>query len=469
MGVLPARPEGPARPRPQGRRAPGAARADRRRAAARDRDARWTGCASELVKGGVTGVDRRPRSSPTAFRVDGVPADAGRAGARRRRPPSRRTYNRESGVERHLHVPDEAEHRQPAARGDGRPGASGPSSAASTSSAWPSRSSRARARDQILVQLPGVTDVARAKEIIRSTALLELKLVEQGPSAREALLAGRTAPCRPTPRSLPGVAGARRRGQAGVVYYLVRKMPVVTGRDLRNAATQPRREQPAGGAVLAEAGRRHASSATAPARTSAVSSRSSSTTASQSAPVIEGRITDEGRIAGNFTQQEAADLSLMLRSGALPASLTYLEERTVGPSLGADSIRAGIMASLVGLALVVALHARLLQAGGHQRDRRDGGQPDRPAGADGLLRRDDDAAGHRRLHPDDRHGRRLERADLRAHQGRAAGRQGRAGGGRRRASTASSSRFSTPTSRRSSPPRSCSSSAPARSAASRRR
>ena len=60
----------------------------------------------------------------------------------------------------------------------------------------------------------------------------------------------------------------------------------------------------------------------------------------------------------------------MLRSGALPASLTYLEERTVGPTLGADSIRAGVMASLGGLLLVVALHARLLQAVGHQRDRR---------------------------------------------------------------------------------------------------
>jgi preprotein translocase subunit SecD len=72
-----------------------------------------------------------------------------------------------------------------------------------------------------------------------------------------------------------------------------------------------------------------------------------------SAPVIEGRISDEGRIAGNFTQQEAQDLSLTLRSGALPASLTYLEERTIGPSLGADSIRAGVMASIVGLGLVV--------------------------------------------------------------------------------------------------------------------
>src|SRR5690606_4365695 len=74
----------------------------------------------------------------------------------------------------------------------------------------------------------------------------------------------------------------------------------------------------------------------------------------ESAPVVEGRISDEGRISGNFTQQEAADLALKLRSGALPASLTYLEERSVGPSLGAESIRAGVTASLLGLALVTA-------------------------------------------------------------------------------------------------------------------
>src|SRR5205823_5957426 len=73
----------------------------------------------------------------------------------------------------------------------------------------------------------------------------------------------------------------------------------------------------------------------------------------QSAPTVESRITTEGRISGAFTQEEVQNLSLILRSGALPASLTYLEERTVGPRLGADSIRSGVTASLVGLALVV--------------------------------------------------------------------------------------------------------------------
>jgi preprotein translocase subunit SecD len=69
--------------------------------------------------------------------------------------------------------------------------------------------------------------------------------------------------------------------------------------------------------------------------------------------VIQGKITDSGEITGNFLQQEAEDLGLTLRSGALPAKIVYLEERTVGPSLGADSIRQGMLASIVGLALVV--------------------------------------------------------------------------------------------------------------------
>ena len=71
-----------------------------------------------------------------------------------------------------------------------------------------------------------------------------------------------------------------------------------------------------------------------------------------SAPNIESRIGEEGQITGSFTMQEAEDLALKLRSGALPASLTYLQEETIGPTLGADSIRSGVIASLASLALV---------------------------------------------------------------------------------------------------------------------
>ena len=73
-----------------------------------------------------------------------------------------------------------------------------------------------------------------------------------------------------------------------------------------------------------------------------------------SAPVIHGQITDRGEISGgNFTPQSAQDLALVLRSGALPASIKYLSEETVGPSLGADSIRHGVIASIVGLLAVM--------------------------------------------------------------------------------------------------------------------
>jgi preprotein translocase subunit SecD len=136
-----------------------------------------------------------------------------------------------------------------------------------------------------------------------------------------------------------------------VVYYLVKKTPVVSGRDLRNARpTLDENNRPAVGFSLKPDGASRFG-----AFTGSNIGRNLAIVLDErvySAPVIEGRISDDGRIAGNFTQQEANDLSLTLRSGALPASLTYLEERTVGPSLGADSIRAGLMASITGLTLV---------------------------------------------------------------------------------------------------------------------
>src|ERR1700682_6262983 len=73
----------------------------------------------------------------------------------------------------------------------------------------------------------------------------------------------------------------------------------------------------------------------------------------KSSTFIKSQITDQGEIEGHFSKESADDLALTLRSGALPASIEYQEERTVGPSLGADSIRAGVKASLYGLTFVV--------------------------------------------------------------------------------------------------------------------
>lgn len=208
--------------------------------------------------------------------------------------------------------------------------------------------------DQILVQLPGVTDVRRAKEIIRSTALLELKLVEQGPFPDEA--AARQAYGGNLPPDLQIMPGQSEGPQPGdrpaSVYYVVRRVAAVSGRDLRNARPSlDENNRPAVQFTLNNEGARKFG-----AFTGANVGRQLAIVLDNrvySAPRIDSRIDGDGRITGSFTQQEAADLSLVLRSGALPASLTYLEERTVGPSLGEDSVRAGVYASLGGLLFVM--------------------------------------------------------------------------------------------------------------------
>ena len=223
---------------------------------------------------------------------------------------------------------------------------------------------RHTAADQIMVQLPGVTDVNRAKEIIRSTALLELKQVEQGPFSDEnAAKAGFGNNVPPDLQILPGTIEAAPGQPAGTGYYVVRRVPAVTGRDLRNARpTLDENNRPAVSFSLNQDGARKFG-----AFTQANIGRQLAIVLDnrvQSSPVIQSRIDDEGRITGNFTNQEAQDLSLKLRSGALPANLTYLEERTVGPSLGADSIRAGVLSAAGGLLLVTLFMLLYYKAAG---------------------------------------------------------------------------------------------------------
>ena len=214
---------------------------------------------------------------------------------------------------------------------------------------------RQGAADQILVQLPGVTDVTRAKEIIRSTALLELKLVEQGPfPTQEAAL---EAVNKNLPPDMVIVSGAEDLAATGAgtpstVYYIVRRVAPVTGRDLRNSRpTLDENNLPAVSFPFNQdrAPRFGQFTEQNIGRSLAIILDNRVF----SAPTIQSRITDEGRITGSFTQQEAQDLSLVLRTGALPAPMDFLEERTVGPTLGAESIRAGVTASIGGLALVV--------------------------------------------------------------------------------------------------------------------
>jgi preprotein translocase subunit SecD len=216
--------------------------------------------------------------------------------------------------------------------------------------AEPNISRYGQSNDQILVQLPGVTDVARAKEIIRNTAQLNLKIVEDGPSpTKEALLQNRGGK---VPDDMEVVSGAASAGDTGTVFYLVRKVAAVTGQDLRNAKpTIDENNRPAVSFSLTNDGARKFGKVTGEnvGRYLAIVLDNRVV----SAPRIDSRINDEGRISGSFTSQEVADLSLTLRSGALPANLTYLEERVIGPTLGQDSIRSGVLASVIGLVSIV--------------------------------------------------------------------------------------------------------------------
>jgi len=205
---------------------------------------------------------------------------------------------------------------------------------------------------EILVQLPGVDDPARVKGILQTAALLELSEVKGGPYAsREAALAENGGVM---PLNTKLVRGSVRAGsQGGEAWWLLARSPIVTGRDLRDA--RPQQSETGGwdtGFVLAqEASKRFEryTEANVGQRLAIVLDG-----VVLSAPRIDSKISDQGRITGAGDQQEASDLALNLRAGSLPAGVKLLEERTVGPSLGADSIRRGVLAGLVGLALVVA-------------------------------------------------------------------------------------------------------------------
>ena len=205
--------------------------------------------------------------------------------------------------------------------------------------------------NQILVQLPGVEDVQRAKELISSTAQLEFRLVEQGPflSREAATEAVGTLP--PDSEILPGRTEGDNGAAGGSGFYVVKKSAVVTGANLRSATQGlDQYSRPAVDFTLKQ---------DAAVRFGTFTSSNVGRPLGiildkkvMSAPTLRDRITDRGQITG-ITREEMQDLIITLKSGALPATLTYLEERTVGASLGQDSIRAGIWASVGGLALVV--------------------------------------------------------------------------------------------------------------------
>ena len=210
--------------------------------------------------------------------------------------------------------------------------------------------------NEIVVQIPDVTDPARVKGIMQSTAQLELKLVDSGPYPNAAAAAQNYGGVLPANLEiLPSVERGANTSNTEGTFYVVRQAASVSGRDLKGA--YPSRDEngrPAVSFNLNADGAQRMSRATEENIGKMLAIVLDKRI--QSAPRINGRIADSGIItggAGGFAPEAAQDLALVLRSGALPASIKYLDEEVVGPSLGADSIRAGLIAAVVALASVV--------------------------------------------------------------------------------------------------------------------
>jgi len=194
--------------------------------------------------------------------------------------------------------------------------------------------------DHLLVQLPGVTDRERALKLIGQTALLEFKLVSDNQRLLERALKG------DIPNGfllLEDLEGSP---------LLLDTEGSLTGSILSDAWVE------AAELGLPEVSfrmTREGSKAFARLTGANINKRLAIVLDGkvQSAPVIQSRIADAGRITGRFTREEAYDLSIVLRAGALPAPIVIEEERTVGPTLGNDSIRAGVIATIFGAALVI--------------------------------------------------------------------------------------------------------------------
>lgn len=219
---------------------------------------------------------------------------------------------------------------------------------------------------QILLQMPGVDDPERVKELIGEESRLELmKVVSPGNPApvqtfptREAALASVGGTLPPNQRIYPyldrDATTTVDATQPPTSFVIVETPAVVDGSELRDASAVSRTGsesdyqiafsfKPAGAVKFGDWTGKNINNYMAVVLNEEV----------KSIAFIRSQIFDQGEISGQFVKSTAEDLALTLKSGALPAAIEYLEERTVGPSLGADSIRAGVTASVLGLAFVI--------------------------------------------------------------------------------------------------------------------
>ena len=203
---------------------------------------------------------------------------------------------------------------------------------------------------QILVQLPGIDDSGRVKDIMQSTAMLEIKQMTAGPyPSEQAALQDKNGIIPADSMLLPGQCA----NGPEQTWCFVSRVSAVSGKDLRDAqASTDQNGQPSVTfSLTGEGGQRfysftsnHVGDNLAVVLDNKV----------QEVASIKEPIRDQGSISGgHMSDQAAKDLSMVLRSGALPASIKYLQEETVGPSLGADSIRSGVTAAMIGMVAVL--------------------------------------------------------------------------------------------------------------------
>lgn len=204
--------------------------------------------------------------------------------------------------------------------------------------------------NRILIQLPGIKDPERAKSLIGKTALLEFKLVDEENSLEEALRG-----------NIPegdiiayGLRTDKSTGERGSSPYLIKDRALLTGATLETAKVQiaDRFGDVTVGLKFNSQGAVDFERITGENVRKRLAIVLDGVV--HSAPVIQERISGgQAQITGNFTMDEARDLAIVLRAGALPAPVNILEERTVGPSLGSDSIRQGVQATIIGSLLVI--------------------------------------------------------------------------------------------------------------------
>ncbi|MCJ7565431.1 MAG: protein translocase subunit SecD, partial [Candidatus Aminicenantes bacterium] len=203
-------------------------------------------------------------------------------------------------------------------------------------------------KEWIIVELPGVDNPERVQNIIKMTAKLEWKLVKAGPAPDEATLLqsfdGKV------PDDMELLKGDPKRRAEG--FFLVSKVAAITGNDLRMVRRSVDEwNNPAVAFQLKPDGARRFEQVTGENVGKQLAIVLDARI--QSAPTINTRISDSGIIQGNFTIEEAEDLVIILKAGALPAGMKTLENRTIGPSLGADSVRAGLLAGLIAVLAVM--------------------------------------------------------------------------------------------------------------------